>query len=202
MNIHRIGQVWKEQGTFGLIRRGFQKSPVYTSLVYCKVQPTDSCALPGLTVEKLSSEQAIDFALSSAIGTSMGERRFDVMKKLFRRGCEMWIGRLNGQVAGICWSKCDNVGDKYYVRLTKADAVILSCIVFPEFRGRGIYPAMLENMVRTMMGHNSVRRVFIDCKSWNAPSVRGILKAGFHPIGKALRMDLFNRMWILWNRCR
>ena len=199
MNIRRIGQLWKEHGTFGLIRHAFQKSPIYLSLAYCKDQPTDGCTLPGLLVEKFSSEQAIDSASLIAINSVMGERQFIWLKTLFNRGCELWVGRLDGHVAGICWSKCDNVGEKYYLRLTKTDAMILSCMVFPEFRGRGIYPAMLETMVQTMMGHNNVGRVFIDCKSWNTPSIRGILKAGFYPIGKALRLDLFNRMWILWN---
>lgn len=124
------------------------------------------------------------------------------MDKLFSKGCELWLGQLEGKTAGICWSNRQGRRDDYFVRLEETDATILSCFVFPTFRGKGIYPTMLEEMVNMLMRQDQICKVYVDCKSWNTASSRGIQKAGFVSIGKAIRIVLFGHVWILWNQCK
>lgn len=200
MIIRRIWRAWREHGTFGLTRRLlFRKCPLYVSLVYCKTEATSDCAIPGLTVERFTSAAALDSSTKREIDASAGEGGLGGAYRLFKTGCHLWIGRLNGRVVGTCWSRKHHRRSVYVVRLNETDAVILSCFVPPEFRGRGIFPAMLEKMVRVMMDEDGTARVFIDCRAWNAASSRGIQKARFTFLGKAVRLVLFNRM-VLFDR--
>ncbi|MBN1764018.1 MAG: GNAT family N-acetyltransferase [Sedimentisphaerales bacterium] len=131
-----------------------------------------------------------------------GDEMVREVNKLFSRGCELWMGQLDGKLAGICWSCSRKKRSDYFVPLEESDATILSCFVLPVFRGRKIYPSMLETMVNTLLSRDQICNVYIDCKSWNTASIRGIQKAGFIPVGKAVRMVLFEHVWILWNRCK
>lgn len=202
MIIRRFRRLWKEHGTIGLIRRIVRhKFPIHISLVYLKTDRSNSCAVPGLLIERYPLRSGVDLEIIDTLRMSRGNGMIREMDKLFSRSCELWIGRLEGKIAGICWSRCNKRRTDYFVGLEETDATILSCLVFPAFRGRGIFPAMLQTMVKTLMDEDQVRRVFIDCKSWNQPSRRGIQKAGFVPVGSAVRMVLFEHVHILWNRC-
>ncbi len=203
MNIRRILRARQEHGTIGLIRHVFRhKFPVHVSVAYIKNSDSNICTVPGLRVDRYSSKTDVDEGIFNELRAIRGEEMVREVDKLFSKGCELWIGRLEGKLAGICWSRRGKKRSDYFVPLGESDATILSCFVFPDFRGRKIYPTMLETMVNVMLSQDQTGNVYIDCKSWNTASIRGIQKAGFISIGKAVRMVLFNRVWILWNRCK
>jgi hypothetical protein len=202
MIMRRFSRAWKEHGSMGLIRHVFRnKFPLHICLVYRKTYRSNSYTVPGLLIERYSSRSAVGLEIIDTLRMPGGVEMSRGVDKLFSQGCELWLGRLEGKTAGICWSRMHKRRSDYFIPLEETDATILSCDVFPAFRGQGIFPAMLQTMVNTLMDHDQICQVYIDCKSWNTASIRGIQKAGFVSIGKAVRMVLFDRVWILWNHC-
>jgi hypothetical protein len=201
--LQRFRIAWKKHGSIGLIRHLFRhKCPIHISLVFQKNELSNSCSVPGLTIERYSTRDAVDPAILETLARGIDGRIIRQVDDLFSKGCELWLGRIDGAIKGVCWSRSHTRRSDYFVPLKETDATILSCFVFPECRGKGIYPAMLETMVSLLFAQDQIRNVYIDCKSWNIASVRGIQKAGFVSIGKAVRMVLFDKVWIMWNQCR
>lgn len=202
MPFQRVVRAWKERGTTGLIRHIVKRTiPVHKSLVYTKKEKSAFCTVPGLAIERFRLRSDIKPEIIDMLRTSRGNREIREVDKLFARGCELWLGSIKEEIAGFCWSQGNKVRDDYFIHLDKEDATILSCFVLPKYRGRSIYPTMLETIVTTLMNDDKVSNVYIDCKSWNIPSICGIQKAGFSFLGSAVRMILCGHVWILWNRC-
>lgn len=68
------------------------------------------------------------------------------------------------------------------LRLADGECEVKFCLTFPEFRGRGLYPAALRAIQRDLAGR-AFRRCFVCVRSDNTASIRGIEKAGFHKVG-------------------
>jgi RimJ/RimL family protein N-acetyltransferase len=171
-------------------------------MVYRKNDRSNSKTVRGLSIKRYPERSVVDLEIIDTLKTTRDGGLMREIDKLFAKGYELWVGRLDGEMAGICWSRSGRNRTDYFVPLVETDATIMSCFVYPELRGRGIYPAMLQTMVNVLMDRDRICDVYIDCKSWNSSSIRGIRKAGFVPIGKAVRMVLFEHVWILWNRCK
>lgn len=62
------------------------------------------------------------------------------------------------------------------------------CVTEKEYRGRGIYPFVLNNIVSTVKG-----RKFMIIHDTNKSSIRGVLKAGFKEIPGEIIVDTFKR---------
>lgn len=63
------------------------------------------------------------------------------------------------------------------------DAEIKYSLTLPPFRGKGLYPRVLTAIVR-FLGQQGFRRAFICVDKGNAPSIKGIKKAGFGYVGE------------------
>ncbi len=68
------------------------------------------------------------------------------------------------------------------LRLGDRECEVKFCLTFPEFRGRGLYPAALRAIQRDLT-ERAFHRCFICVRSDNTASIRGIEKAGFHKVG-------------------
>jgi GT2 family glycosyltransferase/peptidoglycan/xylan/chitin deacetylase (PgdA/CDA1 family)/RimJ/RimL family protein N-acetyltransferase len=195
MWMRRFHRVIKEHGVCGgLVYLAHRFSPIHISLVFKMNPPISTVVIPQLTIIRYSRLIDIGPERLQTLAEARGMRFIREFERLFRIGAQLWMGLLDGEVAGICWSRSGLTRPDYFVPLETNDANILSCFVFPQFRGRGIYPTMLKYIASTLKDHSGIRRVFIDCQPWNHSSIRGIEKAGFHLIGRAFQMDLFSRV--------
>lgn len=202
MIFQRLLKAWQTYGSIGLIRHLYQqKFPLHTSLVFQKNNQSSVCSVSGLTITRYRNCNQIDPVLRNRLGELKEGRIWREVNKLFLKRCELWLGQLEGQIVGMCWSLCREQRNDYFVPINESDAIILSCFIFPHYRGKRIFPTMLETMVNEMMEQDHVKDVYIDCKSWNIPSLRGIEKAGFTSIGQALRIVFLRKMKILRNNC-
>ena len=61
--------------------------------------------------------------------------------------------------------------------LQKGEYEIGPCITKKEYRGRGIYPAVLKRIINEK--NIDIKTLYIFCHIGNIPSIKGILKAGF-----------------------
>lgn len=194
----------KERGLWGfLVYFCRQRAPVYQSVVFRKTTGERTCPdVPGLTVIRYPDRGSVDDGVVQRIRVRGGSEMMEECERLFSRGCELWLGWLGIDLAGLCWSRKGTHRTDYFVPLAEDDANILSCFVLPCFRGRGVYPAMLQTMAAVLMTQDRVKAVYIDCKSWNHPSVSGIVKAGFSRLGTAVRVDAMGCHWAVRNSCR
>lgn len=202
--IHRLRRGMKEHGVLGfMVHLCRQRAPIYRSIVFKKdISECTGRRANGLTVIRYADrssvgEEILRYIRDHGRGEMVGE-----FERLFALGCELWLGWMGTEIAGFCWSRKGVRRQDYFVPLSKDDANILSCFVFPCFRGRGIYPTMLQTMVTVLITQDHVGAVYIDCKSWNHPSIRGIANAGFSRLGTALRIDVMGCHWTMCNSCQ
>lgn len=87
------------------------------------------------------------------------------------------------------------------VKLRPGEAEIGSCVTFPRFRGRGLYPLVIRTVAREA-GALGYDEVFMITEQHNVASQQGILKAGFHPRPGGLRHVRFLRRDIVFRPFR
>jgi GNAT superfamily N-acetyltransferase len=68
-----------------------------------------------------------------------------------------------------------------HIRLAPGNAYIWDCATLPEYRGRGLYPALLVYILGDLQ-EKGVRRVWIGADTGSVASQKGIVRAGFQPI--------------------
>lgn len=61
--------------------------------------------------------------------------------------------------------------------MKKGDYEIGPCVTDKEFRGKGIYPSVITRIICDMQ--NTANTLYMICEENNAPSIKGITKAGF-----------------------
>jgi CelD/BcsL family acetyltransferase involved in cellulose biosynthesis len=101
-----------------------------------------------------------------------------------------WVGKRSAIVAGT------ETGPHCSLPLPQEASVIYGCWTPDEFRGLGVYPAVLQSLVQAEK--EAGRDVWIYCLRQNLASRAGILKAGFAEQARLLRIRWFRRL----ERCR
>ncbi len=100
------------------------------------------------------------------------------------------------KIAGYAWITykefyMDELNYAYPLR--EDEFFIYDCFVSPEFRGRGIYPAMLQAILRDYRVEGAYRRACIGVSSANRGSRRGVIKAGFREYSRITYRRWFGR---------
>ncbi len=138
----------------------------------------DMPSLPGLTIEPMREER--DGALASGIGGEEIERRM-------RQHHDLWLATLNGDPAGWGWCarKALAIGELAMERaLPPGNRYLWDFFTRPSLRGRGIYPRILQAIVRS---DTTAERFWLGHDLQNLASRRGIAKAGFREVGLLYR---------------
>lgn len=79
-----------------------------------------------------------------------------------------------------------------YLSLKKGQAYIFKCSTNDHFRGKNIYPIVLQRILKDMAADN-VKQVFITCHPSNIASIKGIEKAGFSLQRKLYAFRVFGK---------
>ena len=104
-----------------------------------------------------------------------------------------FCGRTLAHVAWVC--KRDKVEmDEIWgsIAFGRNEAYIMDCKTGFVFRGRNIYPEVLQRILQDLMAEN-IDKVYIACGMSNETSMRSIKKAGFLPAKKISAVKLFGR---------
>jgi GNAT superfamily N-acetyltransferase len=127
--------------------------------------------LPGLTIDRVDVDQLI----GAVSGLDL-----DDVRRLFARQHYPYLARINGAGVGYGWvaSRRAEIGE-LGVTLTLApnERYLWDFVTLPEWRGRGIYPRIIQRMLNQ---ESAAERFWIGHDRPNVASARGILKAGFH----------------------
>jgi GNAT superfamily N-acetyltransferase len=96
---------------------------------------------------------------------------------------EPFVGLLDGEPAGYGWLAHRRGGiDEldFSFSLPDGNAYLWDFVTLPEFRGRGVYPHLLQAILAQTP---DVERFWIGYEACNLASERGIVKAGFRVVG-------------------
>lgn len=104
------------------------------------------------------------------------------MQEEFNGGGVLWVGLIDGKVAGYQWSRTGDHVQNWHFDLSDRDVLIYSTVTFHEFRGRRVARAVMAAICRQEVSAGG--RACADCMVWNTPAVRFIEKTGFTKVAE------------------
>lgn len=134
------------------------------------------------TVEDGTSRLDLLPILAANVGLVLTFRQIE-QEVLFRSflagGGVGFFAAVDGRVVAHAWGA--GPGEVYaangYFRLRSGESLIHHCSVDPNYRGRGIYTALISKLAYTLVERGD-SRVFIDTNVLNLAAIRGIESAG------------------------
>lgn len=97
-------------------------------------------------------------------------------------GWRMWAGFVGGDLAIVCWTRDHTQSSRFCIPLQPDETLIWQTSTAAAYRGRGIFGAVLDHVVRQLTAEGN-RRLYVCCLESNMASRRGIERCGFRPIG-------------------
>jgi hypothetical protein len=176
---------WHPLAAIGLLWRICRTNLLYEwKYVYvleaCELHRVPVFDIPGYHVDCLSNLADIQ-RLEQGLREYPGLLPDDAFR-LQADGALFWVGRVNGILANLGVSRYGSPAHQYFWPLMRSCAALSHFGTVPQFRGRGLYPALLAHILRELApGH--VEYFLIECGDWNIGSRRGIEHAGFRHIG-------------------
>lgn len=114
----------------------------------------------------------------------------DELRKRMDRGHRPYLARIHGEPAAYGWSAWERaeIGELGLdFSLPDGDHYLWDFVTLPNYRGRGIYPRMLQGIIRAEL--DTAERFWIGHDTGNVASARGIEKAGLPVIGEVWLRD-------------
>lgn len=135
--------------------------------------------VPGLVIEP-----ATDLAALAAVA----ERSPAVLRARMDEGHTPYLAWLDGTPVASGWSATREaaIGELGLVfALPRGNRYLWDFVTLPPWRGRGIYPRILQNI---LWREKAAERFWVGHDLENVASARGILKAGFYTVGEVTRL--------------
>ncbi len=114
------------------------------------------------------------------------------LEERFPLGAVLWLARLDGRIAAYGWTITGRTVRPYFLPLGEADVHFFDFYVFPEHRGRGLNPAFVCKILKSLAAETK-RRAFIDVAEWNTPQLYSLSKTPFRRLGVARQKRITRR---------
>jgi hypothetical protein len=150
---------------------------------------------PGVRFECYRSPEDIPAWVAEAIKGEQGEETLKMDLVEIRDGSVMWAALVDDRLAGLMHSRRGRMFRRWFVHLRDDDIVIFRARTFPDFRGRGISPAMHRHIMNVELTDSD--RAYADSALYNTPSRRCLEKVGYRVIAV---MTPITREWALHQR--
>lgn len=140
--------------------------------------------ITGMTVHEETSSDAM---------ARLQERATDVIERRFAEGHTAWIASIDGRPAAWGWvaTRTADIGEMgLSFGIPPRERYLWNFVTLPAWRGRGIYPRLLDAIVRAEAAHAD--RFWIAYAPENRASEAGIRRAGFEPVAE-LSFDEWGR---------
>ena len=128
-------------------------------------------------ISRYASADEIPNATLDGLIAGDGETFLIRMQEEFAEAGVLWVGSINGRVAGYQWSLRGDSVSNWHFELNERDVVIYSTVTFYEYRGRRVARTMMAHICRKEVAPGG--RATADCMVWNEPSRRFIESTGF-----------------------
>ena len=90
-----------------------------------------------------------------------------------------------------------NINGFHFFPLLDNEALIYAAEVFPEYRGQGIMPILMNQTILELV-RKGIERIYVECKVWNHASYRGISKTCAIELGTARAIRMRSRTIVVW----
>jgi GNAT superfamily N-acetyltransferase len=109
-------------------------------------------------------------------------------ERLLEQGDRLYAGMVAGEALAFGWTATRrlSIGELGVERdLPPGDQYLWGFVTVPEARGKGLYPRLLQAILQ----REPAERFWIGHDYDNRASARGILRAGFRPVGEVFPSD-------------
>lgn len=120
------------------------------------------------------------------------------MNERFAAQAELWLIRCQGVIAAFGWTIVGKTMEPHFVPLAPRDVHLFDFFVFPEFRGRGLNPALVSQILQAISREN-LSKAFIEAAAWNRPQLSSLKKTPFHRFGAARKFQLGKSSRVFWS---
>jgi ribosomal protein S18 acetylase RimI-like enzyme len=122
-----------------------------------------------------------------------------LMKERFGLGASLWMIKSEGHLAGYGWSLQGRTVEPHYFPLGQDDVHLFDFHVFPQFRGRGMNPFLVNHILQSLATEKA-GRAFIEAAEWNQPQLSSLTKTPFHRLGMAGKWTILGRTMVRWGK--
>jgi len=200
----KIKKYWKEQGMFKLLKRGifralqfiFSYNPINYYVIYGKPETPSQPRCP-LTIRKGGPE---DYALIDEMLKDSYESPDAILRKrvkiCFDSGADVFLSFCGNKLVNVSWLHYWSRIHKVYphIKIREDEAFIGHCETHAEFRGKNVYPVVLQHIM-DYAADNNIKRCYVRTIPKHIASIKGIEKAGFSFVARKHRFVLFSKMF-------
>ena len=147
-------------------------------LVYCRSLEDLDAGIPDKERSLIAKGRPVDLSLERQARRPVP---WELQCDVYDGVRDFFVHKQNERLGHVSWLYYKGDPNRI-LRLDEGDCEVKFCLTFPEFRGRGLYPAALQ-VIQLYLKERGYRRCFICVKSDNPASIRGIEKAGFRRVG-------------------
>ena len=203
-SISRLKDYYSRHGLGATIRRAVlaARRALFSShmvLFYCGLadQISRSPDLPGsMKVEHIGSYVEVSpqdlQQMTSFWNPKQAHRN---IKERFVKGATLWLIKSEDNLAGYGWTLQGRTVKPHYFPLGQDDVHLFDFHVFPQYRGRGINP-LLVNCILRNLALNCRGRAFIEAAEWNQAQLTSLQKTPFRHLGLARSFTIFGHTFV------
>jgi ribosomal protein S18 acetylase RimI-like enzyme len=206
-SISRLAHYYKRNGSVATCRRAslalnrtlFSNRMV---LFYCDLSrrtlvPTD---LPSsLNVERKRNETEVSPVDRAEMISFWNSKLADLsIKERFGRGASLWMIKSGGRMAGYGWTLQGRTIEPHYYHLGPNDVHLFDFYVFPQYRGQGMNPLLVNEILHNLTAEG-LERAFIEAAEWNHAQLVSLGKTPFQLLGRASKFTIFRHTIICWD---
>ena len=115
----------------------------------------------------------------------------------FAANAELWLMRCNETIAAYGWTLKEKTIEPYFFPIKVGDIHLFDFYAFTEFRGRGLNPSLVWQILAEA-GLEGSKRAFIEAAIWNNAQRSSLAKTPFIKLGTARKLSLWNSTLVLW----
>jgi len=121
------------------------------------------------------------------------------IRERFEKGATLWMVECEGQLAGYGWTMQGQTIAPYYFPLGPDDVHLFDFHVLPSYRGRGINPCLVGQIL-DHLETNGAGRAFIEAAEWNNAQLSSLRKTQFRCLGLARSFTILGHTFVSWMR--
>ena len=121
------------------------------------------------------------------------------IKERFGFGASLWLIKFEDQLAGYGWTLQGRTVELHYFHLGSDDVHLFDFHVFPQYRGRGLNPFLVNRILCNLAAETS-GRAFIEAAEWNQAQLSSLKKTPFRFLGSARKFTILGRTIVWWAR--
>jgi len=120
------------------------------------------------------------------------------IKKRFSEGVVLWLLKQNGTIASFCWTSIGMTPQKFPLPLGMDDVHYFDVETFPEFRGKGLAPLLINKSLERFKDQG-LSRAYIDVKIWNKASLSFVGRTLFKEFRTMRILKIFGKNIVIWS---